>query len=80
MLVSDVVKKWAPWHQSIFYQSEDYVLREKRRSPASSCEWVDTGFAQDGCMPGTNLAVIHSADAERIVILWQDKEGWLCYR
>lgn len=69
--------QWAPWNQSIFYQSEDYVLREKRRNNG---DWADTDFAQADCMPGTNLAAIHSKNAERVVLFWQDREGWICYR
>ncbi|EKM50863.1 uncharacterized protein PHACADRAFT_212790 [Phanerochaete carnosa HHB-10118-sp] len=62
---------------SVFYQNDEGHIREWRRVDNT---WHSTDFVQRDAIRGTNLAVIHSADAQSIMVFYQDKEGWICYR
>lgn len=42
--------------------------------------WQDTDFAQDNVLLGTNVAAVHSSDGAKVVLFFQDTEGYVCYR
>ncbi|KAI0086013.1 hypothetical protein BDY19DRAFT_374051 [Irpex rosettiformis] len=67
---------WAGWSQSVFYQTEDGCIRERRHLNY----WEETSFVQPNCMIGTNLAAVYSSGAHNIYLFFQDSEGYLCYR
>ncbi|KAJ6449602.1 hypothetical protein C8R47DRAFT_1264291 [Mycena vitilis] len=65
------------WNLSIFYQTHDNVIHERRNNRPG---WFVSDFTETDAMPGTDMAEVHSGDAGRIMFFFQDKDGFLCYR
>ena len=68
--------QWASWSQSVIYQDAKDDLREHRHLN----KWEATNFVQSGALHGTSVAVVHSDGAKKVVLFYQDKEGFICYR
>ncbi|KAK7054740.1 hypothetical protein VNI00_003203 [Paramarasmius palmivorus] len=62
--------------RSIFYQTEDGSIRERR------CwgTWQITSFVQPDCMMGTSIAVVQSGRPGDMILFFQDSEGYICRR
>ncbi|KAK7444519.1 hypothetical protein VKT23_015197 [Stygiomarasmius scandens] len=71
-----VGSQWDSWSQSVFYQSEDGAIRERRHLNY----WEVTNFVQPDCMLGTSIAAVWGDYARVIVLFFQDSEGYLCFR
>ncbi|KAJ7894942.1 hypothetical protein B0H14DRAFT_2682225 [Mycena olivaceomarginata] len=41
--------------------------------------WYVSSFAQADAMPGTHISEVHNEDAGRVVLFFQDKDGFLCF-
>ncbi|KAF8647330.1 hypothetical protein AX16_006792 [Volvariella volvacea WC 439] len=67
---------WDSWSQSVFYQTEDGSIRERRHLN----RWEITSFVQPDCMMGTSIAAVWGNYARIIVLLFQDSEDYLCFR
>ncbi|GJE90509.1 jacalin-like lectin domain-containing protein [Phanerochaete sordida] len=63
--------------QSLFYQDDAKAIREYR---FAGDKWAPADFEQKNALIGTNIAVVHSADAKRVVLFFQDNDGWICSR
>ncbi|KAJ7340031.1 hypothetical protein DFH08DRAFT_1013722 [Mycena albidolilacea] len=68
----------SPPNRAIFYQTEDNVIHQM--SCFHGKGWHVSSFAQADAMPGTHMAEVHSEDAGRVVLFFQDKDGFLCSR
>lgn len=67
---------WATWSQSVFYQDNKGDIREWRHEK----KWETTKFVQPNALLGTNIAAVHSPGAKRVVLFFQDAEGFICAR
>ncbi|KAF7368249.1 hypothetical protein MVEN_00145000 [Mycena venus] len=65
---------------SLFYQTSDNTIRELRREPKKRDWSMSTTFAQSNVMPGTHIAEVHNRNADRVIIFFQDKDGYVCSR
>lgn len=75
MLILTQLKR-APWDISVFYQDDSGSIRERHHLR----EWKETDFVQESALVGTNIAAVHSSDASRTVIFFQDVDGFVCSR
>ncbi|KAJ7723115.1 hypothetical protein B0H14DRAFT_3170088 [Mycena olivaceomarginata] len=66
----------SPPNRAIFYQTEDNVIHQM--SCFHGQGWHVSSFAQADAMRGTHMAEVHSEDAGRVVLFFQDKDGFLC--
>ncbi|KAK7054714.1 hypothetical protein VNI00_003177 [Paramarasmius palmivorus] len=67
---------WDSWSQSVFYQTEDGAIRERRHLNS----WEITDFVQPGCLKGTSITAVWGAYARIIVLFFQDNKDYLCCR
>ncbi|KAF8172238.1 hypothetical protein K438DRAFT_1981689 [Mycena galopus ATCC 62051] len=63
---------------TIFYQTGDNAIHEMRIDAQD--KWNVSSFTQSDAMPETAIAAVQSKDADRFMIFFQDKDGFLCYR
>ncbi|KAF7368250.1 hypothetical protein MVEN_00145100 [Mycena venus] len=63
---------------TIFYQTRDNVIHEMRINDRG--QWIVSGFTQSNAMPGTAIAATRTQTADRCMIFFQDKDGFLCYQ
>ncbi|GJE91569.1 jacalin-like lectin domain-containing protein [Phanerochaete sordida] len=69
---------WGDSSLSVFCQDEFGNIRERRFSGALG--WELTDFVEENTLMGTNIAVVYSADASRVVLFFQDADGDICAR
>ncbi|KAF7340558.1 hypothetical protein MSAN_02127300 [Mycena sanguinolenta] len=62
---------------SVFYQTRDHALHEMRWDGQN---WSLSSFIQPEAMPGTAMAEVHNAAADRVMLFFQDKYGYLSFR
>ncbi|KAF8170973.1 hypothetical protein K438DRAFT_200614 [Mycena galopus ATCC 62051] len=68
----------SPPNRAIFYQTDDKAIRQM--SCCDGQDWHTSGFAQTDVMPGTQMTEVHNENADRVVLFFQDKDGFLCRR
>jgi len=67
---------WGTWGITLFFQREDHTIIQSYHNG----DWRDTSFQIPNCLPGTDLAEVHTDGGRRIILFFQDSFGWLCYR
>jgi hypothetical protein len=60
----------------VFYQTSAGKIEEVRFDKA----WSNTGFGQYNTMPGTDMAVVCTSNADLVMLFFQDSDGYLCHR
>ncbi|KAF8169610.1 hypothetical protein K438DRAFT_1855291 [Mycena galopus ATCC 62051] len=68
----------SPPNRAIFYQTDDKAIRQM--SCCDGQDWHTSGFAQTDVMPGTQMTEVHNENVDRVVLFFQDKDGFLCRR
>ncbi|EKM52140.1 uncharacterized protein PHACADRAFT_262649 [Phanerochaete carnosa HHB-10118-sp] len=66
---------WADSSLSVFCQDENGNIRERRFSKATG--WDLTNYVEENTLLGTNIAAVHSSDGSRVVLFFQDAEGFI---
>ncbi|KAF7340577.1 hypothetical protein MSAN_02129200 [Mycena sanguinolenta] len=62
---------------SVFYQTRDHAIHEMR---CDGQNWSLSSFIQPEAMPGTAIAEAHNAAADRVMLFFQDKYGYISFR
>lgn len=67
---------WGAWGVRLFFQRQDYAIMQSYHNGS----WRATDFEQPGCLPGTDIAEVHTDGGRQVILFFQDASGWLCYR